>query len=64
MYPKYCRLMLILFKPWCVPMDLKRDDELWTDAFTQFQCDCSQHVTDLLDNMQILHECKDSRDDH
>ncbi|KAG0708063.1 hypothetical protein DFH29DRAFT_795631 [Suillus ampliporus] len=64
MYPKYCRLMLILFKPWCVPTDLKRDDELWTDAFTRFQCDCSQHVTDLLDNMQILHECKDSRDDH
>ncbi|KAG1843116.1 hypothetical protein DFJ58DRAFT_665437, partial [Suillus subalutaceus] len=62
-YPKYCRLMLVLFKPWRSVSDLKRDTQSWTEAFDTFQRTCSNTVTSILNNMQILHECKDSRDD-
>ena len=63
-YPKYCRLMLILFKPWQTISDLKHVNETWVDAFHSFKQTCSVHILHILDNMQILHECKDSRDDH
>ena len=35
-YTRYCRLMLILFKPWRNAFDLRRTDESWMAAFEQF----------------------------
>ncbi|KAG1779166.1 hypothetical protein EV702DRAFT_966578, partial [Suillus placidus] len=62
-YPKYCRLMLILFKLWRSVSDLKQGTQSWTEAFDMFLHTCSPTVASILNNMQILHECKDSRDD-
>ena len=60
---KYCRLMLLLLKPWCYPEHLMGNFTSFELAFQAFQKDNPQWTT-LLDNMQLLHECRDSRDDH
>ncbi|KAJ6530744.1 hypothetical protein B0H19DRAFT_862260, partial [Mycena capillaripes] len=60
---KHARLMLILFKPWRHAEDLRHDNQSWADAYAHFLRDqCSDEVLDRINNMQILHECKDSRD--
>ncbi|KAF5334229.1 hypothetical protein D9611_014313 [Ephemerocybe angulata] len=63
---KYCRLMLILFKPWRSPKDLIGSFSSWGDAFEDFTHSrlYTPHVNNILNNMQVFHECKDSRDDH
>ncbi|KAJ7489721.1 hypothetical protein B0H11DRAFT_1691528, partial [Mycena galericulata] len=60
--PKHARLMLILFKPWRHANDLREEGQSWEDAYLQFRSDCSSFVLEAIDNIQILHECKDSRD--
>ncbi|KAJ7110249.1 hypothetical protein C8R43DRAFT_828229, partial [Mycena crocata] len=61
---RHARLMLILFKPWRHAEDLRAEDESWDDAFEKFTSECSPDILDRIDNMQLLHECKDSRDEH
>jgi hypothetical protein len=63
-YPKFCRLMLMFFKPWHEASDLHLHGLSWDDAFSIFMADCPSEFKDIIKNMQILHECKDSRDDH
>ncbi|KAJ4464235.1 hypothetical protein C8J55DRAFT_411951, partial [Lentinula edodes] len=62
-YPRYCRLMLMFFKPWRNASDLRGTCSSWPDAFSSFQETCSNAVKKMMDNMQIMHECQDSRDD-
>jgi hypothetical protein len=62
MKQKHARLMLILFKPWRHAQDLRNSGESWEDAYSRFQTDCSSAVLEAIDNIQILHECKVSRD--
>lgn len=61
---QYKRLMLVLFKPWTNLKDLKEEYSSWDEAFESFIVDCPQELKDIMDNMQLMHECKDSRDDH
>ncbi|KAJ3858404.1 hypothetical protein EV359DRAFT_6393, partial [Lentinula novae-zelandiae] len=61
-WPRYCRLMLMFFKPWREAADLQEHYVCWADAFTNFSENCSDKVKKMMDNMQILHECRDSRD--
>ena len=61
---RYCRLMLILFKPWRVLSDLRRAGESWEDAFNVLSSTMDAGHVRVVDNMQILHECRDSRNDH
>ncbi|KAG1795867.1 hypothetical protein EV424DRAFT_1334383, partial [Suillus variegatus] len=61
---RYCRTMLILFKPWTTVLDLRSTFSTWSDAFEDFVKTCSPAKLWIMKNMQILHECKDSRDDH
>ncbi|KAJ7475563.1 hypothetical protein B0H11DRAFT_2427227, partial [Mycena galericulata] len=61
---RYCRLMLIFFKPWCHAADLRGHHTSWETAFEEFVRTCAPAVTEKMENMQILHECRDSRDDH
>lgn len=62
---RYSRLMLILFKPWRTASDLRKDDKLtWQEAFSDYSAGCPDYIREIMDNMQILHECRDSRDDH
>ncbi len=63
-HARYCRLMLILFKPWVGPRDLRDNNQSWSDAFAAFFGNAQPSVLKVLDNMQILHECRDSRDNH
>ncbi|KIL63477.1 hypothetical protein M378DRAFT_79693, partial [Amanita muscaria Koide BX008] len=65
-YVRYCRLMLILFKPWRTAFDLRASQESWATAFDRFKTSslCSHEFQDIMNNMQMLHECKDSRDEH
>ncbi|KAJ7438791.1 hypothetical protein B0H11DRAFT_1692619, partial [Mycena galericulata] len=60
----YAHLMLILFKPWRHCSDLISEDQNWVGAYEDFLQDCSSDVVSVIENMQILHECKDSRDAH
>ena len=63
-FMRYCRLMLILFKPWRSVADLREQAETWECAFTAYKQEMESHHVKILDNMQVLHECRDSRDDH
>ncbi|KAH7931396.1 hypothetical protein BV22DRAFT_998505, partial [Leucogyrophana mollusca] len=60
---RYSRLMLIFFKPWTNPSDLRIKGQSWNDAFDQFLVDCPDRFRFVMKNMQIFHECRDSRDD-
>ena len=64
LYAKYARLMLILFKPWRKEADLREDAASWPEAFDKFQKSCTEETRKVMDNMQILHECKDSKNSH
>ncbi|KAJ6471185.1 hypothetical protein DFH09DRAFT_913055, partial [Mycena vulgaris] len=61
---KHARLMLILFKPWKHAEDLRHKNQSWSDAYAQFLLTCTEEITRCIENMQLLHECKDSRDAH
>ena len=64
MYAKYARLMLIIFKPWRTEADLRGDFMDWPEAFHTFLSSCTIEIREVMDNMQILHECKDSKNNH
>ncbi|KAJ7897959.1 hypothetical protein B0H14DRAFT_2156744, partial [Mycena olivaceomarginata] len=59
---KHTRLILILFKPWRHASDLCLEGQSWYDSYLVFRNECPQFVLEAIDNIQILHECKDSRD--
>ncbi|KAJ7167185.1 hypothetical protein C8R43DRAFT_825937, partial [Mycena crocata] len=59
---KHARLMLILFKPWRHAEDLRQADQTWSEVYQEFLRTCSDQILFRIKNMQILHECKDSRD--
>ncbi|KAK0460497.1 uncharacterized protein EV420DRAFT_1216961, partial [Desarmillaria tabescens] len=62
-YAQYCRLVLLLFKPWSHASDLHANGQSWIDAFEWFQVKCPSSIVKMMNNMQILHECHNSRDD-
>ena len=39
-YPKFCRLMLIFFKPWQDVADLREDGQSWPNVFCEFMRQC------------------------
>ena len=56
--------MLILFKPWFSIEELKGMDNSWVDAYSLFLSTCHPCISHIINNMQLMHECRDSRDDH
>ncbi|KAH9855235.1 hypothetical protein C2E23DRAFT_701885, partial [Lenzites betulinus] len=60
---RYCRLMLILFKPWKEPANLLEDSLTWQDTFERYHPSFSELALEVMNNLQLLHECKDSRND-
>ena len=54
--------MLILFKPWHIVGDLRDASEMWTEAFDQFLRTCTEGTKQILNNMQVMHKCKDAKD--
>ena len=63
-YTRYCRLMLILFKLWQVVTDLRSGEEPWEVTFNELSFALSVSHQSVVNNMQVLHECWDSRNDH
>ncbi|KIO16179.1 hypothetical protein M407DRAFT_53501, partial [Tulasnella calospora MUT 4182] len=63
-FERYCRLMLLLFKPWRNASHLCKRGQSWSNAFLEFKSKCDGRVLNILNNMQLLHECRDSRNDH
>lgn len=62
---RYCRSILTLFKPWRKFSDLCHIGESWIDAFNRHETylkgnDCNE----IIENIELLHECKEQRDDH
>ena len=64
LYARYARLMLVLFKPWRKEADLRGSAASWPEAFNQFMESCDKETQGVMNNMQILHECKDSKNNH
>ncbi|KAJ7717463.1 hypothetical protein B0H16DRAFT_1206583, partial [Mycena metata] len=61
---KHARLMLIFFKPWRHASDLRQVGQTWRAAYEEFLPHCAPENLERIENMQLLHECKDSRDAH
>ena len=61
---KHARLMLVLFKPWATPRQLREPNRSWSQEYSLFVEHCDARVRHMIDNMQVLHECRDARDDH
>ncbi|KAJ7754882.1 hypothetical protein B0H16DRAFT_1225775, partial [Mycena metata] len=59
---KHSRLMLIFFKPWRHASDLRLDSQKWSAAYAEFLLTCEPEALERIENMQLIHECKDSRD--
>jgi hypothetical protein len=64
LYDWYCRVMLMLFKPWRQGSDLRTDGENWAATYENFAVTMDADHKRIEENMQVLHECRDSRDDH
>ncbi|CAF4390791.1 unnamed protein product [Rotaria sp. Silwood2] len=61
---RYCRAILTLFVPWHTVTDLCGISQTWEDAFKFRQHLILRHLWTIIENIQLLHECKKDRDDH
>ncbi|CAF2955136.1 unnamed protein product [Rotaria sp. Silwood2] len=61
---RYCRAILTLFVPWRTVTDLCDISQTWEDAFKSRQHLILRHSWTIIENIQLLHECKKDRDDH
>ncbi|CAF3241520.1 unnamed protein product [Rotaria sp. Silwood2] len=61
---RYSRAILTLFVPWRTVTDLCGVNQTWEDAFKSRQNRISIHSWKIIENIQLLHECKKDRDEH
>lgn len=61
---RYYRALLTLFVPWRNASDLCDIDETWEEAFNSGQSSIPAHCWKIIENIQLLHECKKDRDEH
>ena len=60
----WAKYMLILFKPWRMPGQLRESGESWQDAYESYEPHLSSHLRQVVENMTVLSESKDARDIH
>ena len=60
----WARMMLILFVPWRSPADLRAVGESWHEAFERRREKISSKNFKIIENMNVLSECRDVRDAH
>lgn len=58
----WARTVLSLFLPWRSPGDLRQEEETWMNAYEQRKGSIQPAHMDIVDNMNVLTECKDARD--
>ena len=61
---RYYRALLTLFVPWRTVKDLCHANETWYDAFEARKSVVSLRAQKVIQNIQLLHECKKQRDEH
>jgi hypothetical protein len=61
---RYNRALLTLFVPWRTVVDLCGATQTWEDAFKSRKSLISMHSWEIIENIQLLHECKKDRDEH
>ncbi|CAF1542983.1 unnamed protein product, partial [Adineta ricciae] len=61
---RYNRALLTLFVPWRNVIDLCDVNQTWEDAFESRKSLISTHSWKIVENIQLLHECKKDRDEH
>lgn len=63
-YENWARDMLILFKPWRDPMDLRERNESWGEAYQAYKNIIKPRHEAVIRNFGVLKECKDARGSH
>ncbi|CAF1406501.1 unnamed protein product [Rotaria sordida] len=61
---RYSRVLLTLFVPWRTVTDLCGINQTWEDALKSRQNRISIRSWEIIENIQLLHECKKDRDEH
>jgi hypothetical protein len=61
---RYSRALLTLFVPWRTVSDLCNSGQTWQDALQAAQALISTNSRKIIENIQLLHECKKDRDEH
>ncbi|CAF1033917.1 unnamed protein product [Rotaria sordida] len=61
---RYNRALLTLFVPWRNVIDLCDINQTWEDALESRKHRISAHSWKIIENIQLLHECKKDRDEH
>jgi hypothetical protein len=63
-HDRYCRALLTLFVPWRSINDLCILAESWSEALKARKHLISDDALRIIENIQLLHECKNDRDQH
>ena len=62
--PQYSRALLTLSIPWRSVSDRCRNGQTWQDALEASQALISTNSRKIIENIQLLQECKKDRDEH
>ena len=63
-HERYCRALLTLFVAWRSISDICAPNETWSQAFEVRKSLISSSSLKIIENIQLLHECKQDRDEH
>lgn len=63
-YERYCRALLTLFVPWRSIQDLCTPNETWPKALEARKLLISSSSLKIIENIELLHQCKHDRDEH
>ncbi|KAI0722567.1 hypothetical protein C8Q76DRAFT_575488, partial [Earliella scabrosa] len=58
----WAKCILILFRAWRQPSDLKTETETWLQAYERQAASFSSLHQSVIGNMNVLCECRDARD--
>jgi hypothetical protein len=61
---RYCRSILTLFVPWRSVQDVCDVNQTWEQAFETRHIRITSESHKIIDNIQLLQECKNDRDEH
>ncbi|CAF4978930.1 unnamed protein product [Rotaria sp. Silwood1] len=63
-HERYCRALLTLFVPWRSVQDLCELNQTWSEALEARRLLICSNSLKIIENIELLHECKHDRDEH
>ncbi|KAJ3493916.1 hypothetical protein NLJ89_g10914 [Agrocybe chaxingu] len=60
----WAKYMLVLFRPWRSPLNLKERGQTWLQSYEHYETQLSLEHRQVIANMNVLTECKEARDVH